>query len=410
MSKFTCPYCQKKYSKSKIPYVCPTCGEKTEPTFFIYSEPVKCKHFRRDPAGNLTNVPCGGTATIRRCPYCKREIPRDAIYTPNLPFSIIGVSNSGKTNYITVMLHELSAASGLRLALTPETNATRKRQNENFEHIYKEHMPPPATQTGTPMAQIWKISNISRRIGNRVPSYTFTIFDGAGEDHERLKHLDSRSLGSRSDIYHYIRNSKAIILAVDPLIIPNVRKRVEANIRRSSLGGSEGAEEDASEVMVGVIKYIRNATEGRSNNNNRTVQRMQSSVHDGFKSELNNKRKITIPTAVVFTKFDIVLDAFKDSFGNDATIRKTDLPVRNNSINVKEFTAINNEIMQWLVEDIEEGSFNKILSHNFKDYRYFGVSSYGESPQKNGMLPDEIKPMRVLDPILWLFKMANFVK
>ena len=380
MSKFTCPYCQKKYSKSKIPYVCPTCGETTEPTFFIYTEPVKCKHFRRDPAGNLTNVPCGGTATIRKCPYCKREIPRDAIYTPNLPFSIIGVSNSGKTNYITVMLHELSAASGLRLALTPETSATRKRQHENFEHIYKEHTPPPATQSGTPIAQIWKISNISRRVGNRVPSYTFTIFDGAGEDHERLD--------PHSDIYLYIRNSKAIILAVDPLIIPNVRKRVDANVRRNSLGGDEGSEKDASEVIVRVVDYIKNAIGGGANNN----------------------KRIPVPTAVVFTKFDVVLDAFRDNFGDGAAIRNRDLPIRSDvTINLEEFNNIHDEIKQWL-EDIKEGSVDNILYANFKEYRYFGVSSYGESPKKNGMLPDEIKPMRVLDPILWLFKKANFVK
>ena len=380
MSKFTCPYCQKKYSKSKIPYVCPTCGETTEPTFFIYSEPVKCKHFRKDPAGNRTNVPCGGTATIRICPYCNREIPRDAIYTPNLPFSIIGVSTSGKTNYITVMLHELSVTSRLRLALTPETNATRKIQYENFVHIYKEHMPLAGTPQGMPPAQIWKVSNLSRRVGNRVPSYTFTIFDGAGEGHERI---DSNSI-----IHSYIRNSKAIIIAVDPLIIGDVRKRVDANVRRNSLGGDEGVEKNPSEVMERVIKYIKGAVGGKSNVN----------------------KRIMIPAAIVFTKFDVVLDAFKDNFGDGAAIRNRDLPIRSDAtINLEEFNNIHDEIKQWL-EDIKEGRVDNILEASFKEYRYFGVSSYGESPKKNGMLPDEIRPMRVLDPILWIFKKANFVK
>ncbi len=378
MSKFTCPYCQNRYSKSKIPYICPSCGERNEPTFFIYSEPIRCKYYKKDSQGRPTNIPCSGTATIRKCPYCNREIPRDAIYTPNLPFSIIGVSTSGKTNYITVMLHELSAATSLRLALTPETNATRKIQYENYNHIYKEHTPPGATQ-GAPMAQIWKISNLSRRVGNRVPSYTFTIFDGAGEDHERID--------SHSTIYSYIRNSKAIILAVDPLIMPNVRKRVDANVRRNSLGGTDGAEKDASEVMQRVVDYIRHAIGGKSNN-----------------------KRITIPAAVVFTKFDVVLDAFNDFFGDDAAIRNRDLPVRSDgSINLEEFEEIHREIKQWL-EDIKEDPMDVLLEASFKKYRYFGVSSYGSSPQKNGVLPDEISPMRVLDPILWLFKKANFVK
>lgn len=91
MAKFTCPFCIREYDKSKVLYVCPDCGETTTPGRFE-REPIKCK-----------TSGCGGLATIRKCPSCGQVIPKMALETPNLPFSIVGVSNSGKTNYITVM-------------------------------------------------------------------------------------------------------------------------------------------------------------------------------------------------------------------------------------------------------------------------------------------------------------------
>lgn len=378
MSKFTCPFCLRRYSKSRIPYICPMCGEKTEPLFFLHTEPVYCKHNKKDAQGNETNVPCGGVATIRRCPYCRREIPRDAIHTRNLPFSIIGVSNSGKTNYITVMLHELGRLLNLRLALSPLTAETRNRQNENYSHIYNEHTPPAATQSGMPIAQIWKISNNLRRIGNRVPSYTFTIFDGAGEDHENL--LDRNSV-----ICRYITESQAMILVVDPLILANVRQTVDANVRRNSLGGDEGSVKNAADVVNDVVDYIRKARGGSVN------------------------RRLAVPTAVVFTKFDVILDAYRDAFGSGALIRQKSLPLREDrSINLDEFYQIDEEIRNWLYQIHEEGVVNA-LDACFKEYLFFGVSSYG-APPVNGFTPREIKPHRALDPILWLFKKANFVK
>lgn len=119
MAKFTCPFCIREYDKSKVLYVCPDCGTETTPSRFA-REPIKCK-----------NSACGGLATLRKCPSCGEIIPKMALETPNLPFSIVGVSNSGKTNYITVMLHELGRSSGLRLALGHQTKATLDHQNSS---------------------------------------------------------------------------------------------------------------------------------------------------------------------------------------------------------------------------------------------------------------------------------------
>ncbi len=205
MAKFTCPYCIRSYNLKKALYVCPDCGETATPDSFE-KEPIKCK-----------KTGCGGLATQRKCPLCGENLPRIALQTPNLPFSIIGVSNSGKTNYITVMLNEMGRAPGLRLALGHQNASTLDHQNENYKRIYEDHVPPESTAGGASIPQIWYIKNLLKKRGNNVPTYTFTIFDGAGEDHEH-------SLDPSSPVCRYIQTSKAIIITLDPLILPTIRK------------------------------------------------------------------------------------------------------------------------------------------------------------------------------------------
>ena len=64
--------------------------------------------------------------------------------------------------------------------------------------------------------------------------------------------------------------------------------------------------------------------------------------------------------------------------------------------------------------DVFSTSYQRVMIQNaldshFKEYYFFGVSSYGNPPKDAYTLPDEIKPHRVLDPILWLFKRAKFI-
>lgn len=300
-----------------------------------------------------------------------------ALETPNLPFSIVGVSNSGKTNYITVMLHELGRSSGLRLALGHQTKDTLDHQNENCELIYEQHTLPGATQAGERMPQIWYIKNLQKRHGSEVPTYTFTIFDGAGEDHEN-------NLDPSSTVCRYINASKAIILAVDPLVLPAIRRGgvVDPKVMSNSLGGDTGTSKNAEDVINSVATYIKTAR--------------------GIKSS----KMLDIPVAVVLTKFDTILN--HPAFGPQALIKNSSLTVRNGMVDLSEIQQVDAEIRYW-IEQIGESAFIDALDSHFKEYYFFGVSSFGAPPVNAFTLPDEIKPHRVLDPILWLFKRSKFI-
>lgn len=366
-NKFVCPFCIRDYSFKEVLYVCPDCGERSVPGF-LEKEPIKCKK-----AG------CGSLATQRKCPQCSEEIPKTALETPNLPFSIIGVSGSGKTNYITVMLHELGKAHGL--SLSDQNAYTREHQAENYKLIYEKHIPPESTEqtaVGTNLTpQIWRIKNRSKKRGGNVPTYTFTIFDGAGEDYEH-------NLEPSSTVCRYINSSKAIILVLDPLILSSIRKGniVDADIISNSLSGRENEYKDASQIVSSVARYIKQA------------------------NGIDENKILPIPVAIVLTKFDTILNHSK--FNNDALVKNSSSNFRNGKVNMEEIRQVDQEIRTWL-EEIDESKFIGEVEANFKTFYFFGVSSLGEPPTSASTLNSQINPHRVLDPILWLFKMAKFI-
>ncbi|GBU29633.1 hypothetical protein R84B8_03206 [Treponema sp. R8-4-B8] len=364
MAKFTCPFCFESYSLKKVLYVCPDCGETATPDR-LEKEPIKCKKYG-----------CGGLATQRKCWKCGADLPRMSLQTPNLPFSIIGVSNSGKTNYITVMLHELGKGTpGLRLALGHQNQATLDHQNENYKHIYEDHTPPASTAGGEQTPQIWYIRNLLKKRGNNVPTYTFTIFDGAGEDHERMS-------DPQSPVRKYIMTSKAIIITLDPLILNAIKKGtiVDKEVMQNSLGGGKGEYKEAKDVVNSLADNIKTAR------------------------GMDVRKIVKIPVAIVLTKFDTV----KKDFSENDVIRSPSMNVRDGKISMEEIQQVDEEIRNWL-EKIGERSFIDALESHFKEFHFFGVSSYGEPPENATKLSDKINPTRVLDPILWLFKKAKFV-
>ena len=369
IKNFTCPYCIRKYNKTKVLYVCPEpCGFSSK-KYLFEKEPVKCK---------ISG--CGGYATNRKCPYCGSDIPKPTLETPNLPFSIVGLPGSGKTNYITVMLHELSRASNLKLALSSQNRFTKEHQEMNYNLIYEKHRVPEATAAaqagGLSSPQIWKIGNLQKKSRNHVPTYTFTIFDGAGEDYENR-------LDMTSTVCRYINISKAVIITLDPLMLPSINKGnfIDPEVIKNS-GGYSNKVKNSAEVVNNLATYIKSA------------------------SGIKDTKRLSIPVAIVLTKFDTILS--HKFFATNALIKNPSLNVINNKINMNEFVQVDREIRNWLYA-INEGNFIDALSLNFKVFCFFGVSSYGQPPTAMGKLCDNIQPHRVLDPILWLFKKARFI-
>ena len=363
-NSFTCPYCMQKYNRSDIRHICPDCGTEAHPSRFS-TKSVKCP-----------NPNCGGFATLRVCPVagCEAVLPQEVLDTKNLPFSIVGMISSGKTNYITVMLEELSRFNGIKLSLAAADQQTLQIHENDRDRVYKGY-PVEGNAGGSIITQIWTIKNLSQRTNSTVPTYTFTIFDGAGENYEQ-------HLSPSEPVCRNIRASKAIILTLDPLILPKVRELVSDEARIASLGGSDSEAKNPMNIVNDMARYLRNACDIRTD------------------------KLLSVPVAVVLTKFDIVLN--HPSFANAATVKHASLLVDSEGrVNEGEFAAVDREIHDWLTL-IGEEAFIRALEANFKDMRFFGVSSFGSAPDARNHIA-EIRPHRVLDPVMWLFKRSGFI-
>lgn len=372
MSKFVCPFCLREYNKKDVLYWCTKCGTAA-----------------KGPALGIGNAKCscGGIASARKCKYPSCDagsdgtdfIPKDALETPYLSFSIVGLSNSGKTNFITVMLNELQHSQGLHLPAGPLNKDSKAKQNYNYELIYLKHEKPDATKPGSEKPQIWNVRNVAKRRGNTVPTYTFTIFDGAGESHQEL---DSSSTECR-----YIAASKAIIVTIDPLALEGVKnggfvdsKTINNSRPSQSTVGSEAMQ--SVDIVNGVADYIRTAM--------------------GIKGT----KRLSMPVALVLTKFDTVLG--HPSFGENALVKHPSNVFAKGEYRETEAIQVDGEIKSWL-EEIGEGAFVDAVDANFSNYSFFGVSSYGSVPPSSRNTPERIDPHRVLDPILWLFHKVKFI-
>jgi hypothetical protein len=167
-------------------------------------------------------------------------------------------------------------------------------------------------------------------------------------------------------------------------VLPHVRKSgvVDPDVMKNSLGGGIGETKNAEDVINSVVQYIKAAR--------------------GIKAN----QLLDIPVAVVLTKFDTLLT--HKAFGSQALIKSPSLNIRNGKVDLTEMRQVSEEIQNFLNE-IDEGEFINAIRSQFKEFLFFGVSSYGAPPKNAYTLVDNIHPHRVLDPILWLFKKAKFI-
>lgn len=116
------------------------------------------------------------------------------------------------------------------------------------------------------------------------------------------------------------------------------------------------------------------------------------------------KKKIALPTAVVFTK----LDAFFPHLDSGNPLRR---PVPPDAYYDDAMGREVHEQMLSLMGRWGAGALDTHLGLNYERYRYFGVSSLGAQPDYDSRVidPSGVRPHRVEDPLLWLLSVFGVV-
>lgn len=361
-SDVLCPYCLQELRSRDLRMVCNICGTpgvKSKMGVFRKGIP-KCK----EPG-------CRGFASERQCNFCDSKLPSDILdYEKYLRFSILGIAGSGKTNFLTTMLHELRHTNGSPWVISPMDAQTTSVFQENDRAIYEMRQPVAATTPGmSPPPQLWRIKDKNRMTNKVIPSYSMTIFDGAGEDCEHIDPVISR----------YIAGSKAMVILIDPLALPGVASTISSDILNWSTSALHGA--NASTDMVdGLANYVR----------------QNCGIAPG--------KLINRDVAVVFTKIDVI----KDDFGT-AAVTKPSPHLTCKGFVKADSDAVNAEVRDWLVRK-GESAFLDAIDTNFQKDKicFFGVSSFGQPPTGNYQL-GKVMPHRVLDPLVWMLSKEEIV-
>jgi hypothetical protein len=114
-------------------------------------------------------------------------------------------------------------------------------------------------------------------------------------------------------------------------------------------------------------------------------------------------RKVSKPLAVVVTK----LDALWDEFPQGSPLRRQE--PTGAGCDKLDSLDVHGQV-QTLLHDYDGRQIDQYLQHNYRCFRYFGVSALGAVPTADKRVSGGvIQPYRVADPILWLLSKARIV-
>lgn len=378
--RLTCPYCYETFTAREIGFRCNGRLSRTQKQCARSRDPVLADRMgQRGEVGPVFHADgrkptavcpaCDGETTYRTCPICRSTLPVQFGMVEDRMIAMVGAKASGKTVYMTVLLHEMMNRVGavLGTSLMGSDDATMLRFSSDYQSpLFGDGQMFPGTRTA--VANDNRVEPLVFRFGlrrrglfrYRLQHTVLSFFDTAGED---FNSRESVEINTR-----YLANADGIILLLDPLQMPGAR---ETALAGTALPGSDGV--DAPVNVLGRVTNMLLAT--------------QKSRPAG---------KVDTPVAVVFSK----LDAFWHLLDRGSPLRAR--PPVAGQFDVEDSLSVHEEVRQ-LLKEWDGVPIDRILENNYARYRYFGVSALGNSPTSDARVaPTGIQPYRVTDPLLWL--------
>jgi hypothetical protein len=327
---------------------------------------------------------CGDVSTTRICPVCHSQLPVHFGKVRSRLIALAGAPESGKTVFLTVLVHELMHRVGeqFNAAISGADDNTLLRFAAEYEQpLYRDSRLLASTRTAgggnrapivfrlttaggglfRPNGRLGRLGRAGR-FGAGDPQHTLlSFFDTAGED--------LRSRQSMEQNVRYLAAADGIVLLLDPLQMRGARGLADPGTR---LPKPSLPEDEPAAVLEKVTDLVL-AKEGR------------------IPGELIGK-----PLAITFSKMDTLLGSLKET---SPLLRP---PSQEPYFDDRDSLAVHTEI-QRLLARWEGSRIDQIAQLHYRCYRYFGVTALGETPtEDNRVSPRGIRPYRVADPFLWI--------
>ena len=321
----------------------------------------------RKPRANCPH--CRGETPHHVCPTCHSRLPVHFGKVDSRLIAMIGAKQSGKTVFMTVLIHELKHRVGRNLdaSIMGSDEQTIKSFDLDYDdRLYNQHALPETTQTTAARSLrqplVFRLTMQRQRLlAQRREQHTIlSFFDTAGED---LISEESVELNVR-----YLSSAHAIILLLDPLQMPGAR----------------------SQAKAGTI--LPDYTESGFDRPFNVLSRVTDLLRGSLTS--HPSERIQTPVAVAFSK----IDSLKHKFPARSPLTQESEP--RPEYDTSDSLAVHHQV-QALLDDWDGPQIDQLMRHNYAHYRYFGLSALGALPLDKVTAP-LIQPLRVHDPFLWL--------
>lgn len=326
---------------------------------------------------------CGVTTGIRLCPQCHNPLPKTIDDSNDMIISIIGARDSGKSNYIGVLTHELKNRVFNKFDFS--FGMIKESQDEYRDrfgrYLYPEEYAGQKAGTGqahtVPRTEAHVkgssvtmsppiVCELAKKHGGKIERYSLSFLDSAGEDFE-----DPVAM---STVMPYIAHSKGIIFLLDPMQIQDVRNQVEESVVKRSGSAQWGEVISHEDIISNVATLIRT---------NRKMKR---------------DKVIDIPVVITFSKFD----ALRDIVDPSSRLWKDSTHVNSGAFDEIDLNQVNDEIVGLLHTWGASGFIEKVNTE-FSNVKFLPCSAFGSCPdQARNVAPP--KSLRLEDGVLWILK------
>lgn len=369
LAKFLCPRCFEKISMDDVEYICTNTKRDNPCSRAASRAPFKIDKKVKKPVC----IECGQPVVTKICPECGFELPLGIGTTRNYPIAIIGAKESGKSNYVAVLINQLKNEIGKAFdcsLMAVGDNTINRYKSEFYDPVFRHRIAAGATDAGDVDPLIYNLlfkrkRSLFKAAVNDAVSLTF--FDTAGENLDKKVTMQTHN--------RYLSYASGIILLLDPLQLPAVRDELEGKIRLPA------ENTDINTILTRTVEIIR----------------------EGL-GLTDLTKPIDIPIAISFTKIDAV-----DEMLDPASCLKNDSShISKGCFDKNDFNNSNDE-MQSLIETWLGSELISNVSKQFSSYAFFGLSALGSNPDMDNKIP-KFRPFRVADPFLWLLANEKIIR
>ncbi|MEU9117211.1 hypothetical protein AB0D04_37025, partial [Streptomyces sp. NPDC048483] len=154
--RLTCPYCYETFTAREIGFRCNSRTSRTQKRCARKRDAVLDERmgergdvgpaFTADGRKPTAVCPdCDGVTTYRICPVCHMTLPVQFGMVEDRMIAMVGAKASGKTVYMTVLLHEIMNQVGAEFGasmMASDDDTMRRFTSDYQDHLYQDTSPP----------------------------------------------------------------------------------------------------------------------------------------------------------------------------------------------------------------------------------------------------------------------------